>query len=118
MIALHAGIFPFDGQRAIVMNSVQSANDFLEVDAAAANRAEFPTAARIAEFQMRTENASLAVEVDDSVFDVAVENTIREFTNEFDGVDSLTNQVAWFKVEDKFRSVVDRFQIAVGRVNV
>src|SRR3954471_1596915 len=62
--AVHAAVFPFDGERALVADAVQLADDFLEVDAAAAGATEIPAAAMIAEIEMAGEDAGAAVEGD------------------------------------------------------
>ncbi len=57
MLAVHADVLPLDRKRALVIDLVERADDLLEVDAAASQRAEFPEAARIAELGVAAENA-------------------------------------------------------------
>src|SRR5207253_10286157 len=47
-VAVHAAVLPFDGERAIVADLVERADDGFPVDAAVARRAEIPAAARVA----------------------------------------------------------------------
>src|SRR6185436_15910360 len=49
VFAVHAGVFPLDRERALVINAVQRADDALEVDVAAADGTEVPPAAVVAE---------------------------------------------------------------------
>ena len=49
VFAVHAAIFPFDGERAVVADFVERADDLFEVHAAATRRAEVPAAAQVAE---------------------------------------------------------------------
>src|SRR5437763_9846601 len=55
--AVHAAVFPLDGERALVADVVEGADDLLEVDAAVAKRAEVPVATRIAEVEVSAEDA-------------------------------------------------------------
>ena len=56
-LAVHAGVFPFDRQRPVVLDLVERADDFFEVHAAAPRRAEIPAAARIAKRQVAAQDA-------------------------------------------------------------
>src|ERR1044071_16214 len=58
--AVHAAVFPFDGERALVADAVELADDFFEVDASAAGAAEIPAAAVVAEVEVAGENAGAA----------------------------------------------------------
>ncbi len=53
MFAVHPGVFPFDGEWAIVPNAIQGADDFLEINAAMAETTEVPAAPGLAEIKMR-----------------------------------------------------------------
>ena len=55
--AVHAGVFPLDAQGAGIAAVVEGADEFLEVDVAAAGGAEVPAAAGVAEGEMRAEDA-------------------------------------------------------------
>src|SRR5205807_2372729 len=67
--AVHAAVFPFDRERARVTGAVERADDLLEVHAAASGRAEVPAAARVAEAEVRGEDAGRAVQGDNGVLD-------------------------------------------------
>ena len=82
-----------------VADLVQRADDLLEIDAAAARRAEFPAAARIAKLQMAAQNAAAAVERDDRVLDVDVINAVGKRPQEFDRIDPLPEQMAGIEIE-------------------
>ena len=71
-------VFPLDRERAVVADGVQGPGDLLEVDLAAARRAEVPAAAGVAEVQVRAEDARLAVERPRGVLDVDVVDPVRE----------------------------------------
>src|SRR5438445_12234866 len=74
--AVHAAVFPLDRQRPIVADAVQRTHDLLEVHTAAARRAEVPAAARIAEVEVRAQDAGAAVEVARGVLDVHVVDAV------------------------------------------
>src|SRR5437762_1199711 len=54
--AIHAAIFPFHRERALVADAVERADDCLELHAAPAQRAEVPAAPRVAEVEMRAQD--------------------------------------------------------------
>src|SRR4051794_16966935 len=116
--AVHAAVFPFDGERPLIADAVELADDLLEVDAAASGAAEIPAAAVIAEVEMAGEDASAAVERDDGVLHVHVIDAIRKGAKEFDRVDALPVQVTGVEVEAELGTVVEGFQGPFGRVNV
>src|SRR5271157_4280594 len=62
VFAVHAGVFPLDGKRAGVADLVEDAGDGVEIDLAAARRAEVPAPSGVAEVQVRAEDPALAVE--------------------------------------------------------
>jgi hypothetical protein len=62
VLAVHAAVFPFDRQRAVVADVVERADDLLEVHAAVAQRAEVPAAVGVPEVQVRAQYAGTAVE--------------------------------------------------------
>jgi hypothetical protein len=63
VLALHAAVFPFDAQRALVADVVEGDDHFLEVDVAAAGGAEVPVAACVGEGGVPAEDADRAVAV-------------------------------------------------------
>src|SRR3954449_3444588 len=87
--AVHAAVFPFDGERPLIADAVELADDLLEVDAAASGAAEIPAAAVIAEVEVAGKNAGAAIERDDGVLDVHVIDAVGEGPQKFDRVDSL-----------------------------
>ena len=118
MLAIHAVVFPFDRQGAGVARVVQRADDFLEVHAAVAERAEIPAAARIAEVQVAGENPALAIQPDDRVLHVDVENPVGEFANKPGGVHALPDQVAGIEIEAEFRPEIEGLQRPLRRVEI
>src|SRR5690606_39993647 len=60
VLAVHPRILPLDGQRPRVPDAVQRTYHPLEVDLAAAGRAEIPPAAAVAEIEMPAEDAAVA----------------------------------------------------------
>src|SRR5438552_11018932 len=63
VFAVHAGVFPFDRQRALVPDIVEGDDDFFEVNIAVAEGAEVPVSARISEGRMPAEDADFAAAV-------------------------------------------------------
>jgi hypothetical protein len=109
-LAVHAAVFPFDAQGALVADVVEGADDLFKVDTAATWAAEIPTSARIAKVEVTAEDARFAVELGGGVLDVDVIDPIGEFAEEFDGIDALPDQVAGVEVESEFRAMADGFQ--------
>lgn len=54
---VHAGVFPFVGQGAVVADVVEGADDLLEVDATVTQGAEVPVALVVAEVEVAAEDA-------------------------------------------------------------
>ncbi len=105
---LHPGVFPFDRQRAVVVDFIESSNDRLEIDLTSTGAAEVPTAARIAKVEMTGQNSAAAIERCRGVLNVNVINAIRKLPNELDRIDHLPVQVAGVKVEAELLAIVDR----------
>jgi hypothetical protein len=59
--AVHGAVFPFDAQRAAVLDVVEGADDELEVDLATADGLEVPVAAGLVEIDVAAEDAGGAV---------------------------------------------------------
>ena len=55
-LAVHAGVLPLDGERPVVADAVQDAEERLEVDVAVAGRDEGPAAVGLAEVDVRAED--------------------------------------------------------------
>ena len=115
---LHSAVFPLDRQGAAVTNVVQRANDGLEIHAAPSQRAEIPAATRIAEVQMTREYPVKAVERDQSILHVNVEDPIGKPANELGRIDSLPNQMAGIEVETKLRDGYPSSESPFGGVDV
>ena len=108
--ALHAAVFPFDGEGAFVADVVEGAQDGIQVHLAAPGGDEIPTAAGVAEGEVAGEAGVAAVEVADAVFDVDVEDAIGEGVYELDGVDALGDEVAGVEVDAEGGVAVDGFE--------
>ena len=106
-LALHAAIFPFDGEWAIVTDVVEGAQDGVEIHFAAAGGDEIPATARITEGQVAGEAGIAAVEVARAVFDVDVEDAFREGMDQLNGVDALGDEVAGVEVDAKGGVAID-----------
>ena len=77
MFAVHPAVFPFNGERAGVLDIVQRDDDLLEVDVAAAGGAEIPVAGRVGECGVAAEHADGPVAVaPPGVFHVDVEDAV------------------------------------------
>src|SRR5262245_32478272 len=57
VLAIHSNVFPPHRERAVVASRVQRADDFLEVDAAPAERSKLPEPVRMTKREMSTEHA-------------------------------------------------------------
>src|SRR5216683_6983543 len=98
-IAVHARVFPFDRQRAVVSDSVQGADQRFEVHVAVARRDEGPTPIRLTEVDVRAEDRPASVEKLLRVLDVDVVDAIRELHHESRRVEELVREVAWIEVD-------------------
>src|SRR4051812_44982997 len=102
MLAVHAAVFPFDAQRALVADVVECHDDILKFDIAMAQRAEIPEPPRISEIHMAAENAHCAIAMTPpGVFHVNVENPLAERADEFSVADALISQMRWIIIEAK-----------------
>jgi len=119
MDAVHAAVFPFDGEGAGVADIVEGDDDFLEVDVSMANGAEVPIAAWVREVGMTSKNAYGPVAMTPPyVFHVNVEDAIGEVAEEFYVVDSLVTQVGGVIIEAEALVVFNRCQCSVGGSDV
>ncbi len=101
-----------------VAGVVQGADDLLEIDAAAPHGAKIPAAARIAEVQMAGQDSALAVQPDDCILHVYVEDPLGELADEAGRVHSLPDQMAGIEIEAELRTVIQGLQGPLGRVQV
>ena len=104
LLAVHSRVFPFHGQRTLIADLIETPQDFFEADVAMAGRAEIPTAAPVAEPQMRAQDAGKTVATHRDVLDVDVVDAVRELAEESHGVDHLPDQVAGIEVEAEGRT--------------
>src|SRR5690606_35157833 len=89
VLAVHAAVFPFDAQRALVLDVVEGDDDLFEVDVAEADGAEVPVAASVGEAGVPAEDADGAVAVAPPyVLHVDVVDAIAEGADELDVVDA------------------------------
>ena len=57
MLAIHAGILPFNGERAVIADAIKRPDDLFEIDASPPERAEIPETILVTEVQMAAEDA-------------------------------------------------------------
>ncbi len=115
MDAVHATVFPFDGEGAAVADVVQGDDDFLEMDVAMAEGTEIPIAAGVGEIGMAAEYADGAVAVaPPDVFHVGVEDAVGEFADEFHVVHALIAEVRGIVVEAEARMIGHGLEGAPG----
>src|SRR6185312_11410140 len=112
--ALHAGVLPFDADRAVVADRVEHAEDPFPGDVAVSGGDEVPAAARIAPGQVRAEPAVAPVEVPGRVLAVHVVDAVLEVVEEADRVEVLPHEVARIEVETERRPKADRVEGAGG----
>ena len=116
--AVHAHVFPFDGEGAGVTDVVEGADDFFEADATAADAAEVPAATLIAEREVTGQDAGATVEGDRGVFHVSMIDAIGEVTDELNRIDALPDEVAGVEVEAELFAVVERLEGGFSGVDV
>ena len=119
MDAVHATVFPLDGEGAAVADVVQGDDDFFEVDVAVAEGAEIPVAARVTEADVAAEDADGAVTVaPPDVLHVGVEDAGAEGADELHVVDALVAEVGRVVVEPKTFVAADGLDRALGAGDV
>src|SRR5262245_59614420 len=100
MLAIHPVVLPLDRERAAIADLVERAHDLLEVDRAAAGRAEVPPAAAVAEREVSAEDAGLARPVrPPHVLDMDVDDPLALAVEEPHVVDALIAEVTGIVVE-------------------
>src|SRR5690606_76654 len=114
VLAVHPRILPLDGQRPRVPDAVQRTYHPLEVDLAAAGRAEIPPAAAVAEIEMPAEDAAVARRVrPPRVLHVHMADARREALDERYVVNALVAEVARVEVEAERRVPVHGIERAL-----
>ena len=109
-VAVHAAVLPFDRERALVADPVQSAEELLEIDVAVAGGDEVPPTRLFAEVQVRPEDRAASVEPLLRVLDVHVVDPVGELERELRGVEVLVREVARVEVDPERLTVADRVQ--------
>jgi hypothetical protein len=100
--AVHAAVFPLHRQRAGVADVVERDDDGFEIDHAAADAAEVPVAARIAEAGVAAEHAHRAVALaPPHVLHVDVVDAVGEGAHELDVVHALVARWLGSKLKPK-----------------
>jgi hypothetical protein len=116
---VHAGVFPFDADRAVISDGGEHPETVLPVDVAAAGGHEVPAAAGIGPRQVGAENTAPAVMWSDlGVLAVDVVDPVAEVPDEIRRVDVLPDHVRRVPVDAESLAVADCFQGMVGRVVV
>jgi hypothetical protein len=118
VFAVHAAVFPFDGEGSGVFGGVEGADDFFEANAAASDAAEVPAASGVTEGEVAAEDTGAAVEGNGGIFHVDVVDAIGEGADEFDGINALPDEVAGVEVEAEFLASVECLECAFGGVEV
>src|ERR1700722_8324429 len=115
VFAVHAAVFPFNAEGAVVMDVVEGGDNFFKIDAAATDAAEIPEAAGVAEGGVSAEDADGAVAlVEPDVFHVNVEDAGGESVEKFDVIDALVCEMGGVEIEAEAGVIFDGCQGAVG----
>lgn len=118
MPLFHSRIFPFHRERSLIIDSIEFADDFLEVDFTVPRRAEVPSAMGGAESNVASQNTIAAVQHHLAVLDVDMEDAVGELADEFGWVHALPLQVAGVEVEAETRMMADGLQGPLGAPEV
>src|SRR5690606_29313847 len=106
---------PFHGERALVSCVVEGDDDVLELHVAAADGAEVPGAAGVAEGGVAAEDADVAVAVaPPDVLHVGVEDARAELADELHVIDALIREVRRVVVEAEAAVALDGVDGAPG----
>src|SRR5215216_7212971 len=75
---IHAGVLPFDRERSLIADAVQSSEELFEIHVAVAGRDEIPAAGRFAEVKVTAENRPASVKTLARVLHVYVVDVVGE----------------------------------------
>ena len=115
MHAIHANVFPFNGQGAFVADVIERNDDLFEVDIAVAERSEIPIAAMIAEFRVATKHADISISATPpDVLHVYMVDAVRELADELNVVDSLIPKMGGVEIEAETLMALHCFDGASG----
>ena len=108
MLTIHAAVLPFDRQRTVIADLVESSDDLLKVHGTAAQGTEVPRAARVAEVCVTSENAGFGWNRRGiGVLHVDVVDAVAELVDELHVVDVLVDEVGRIVVEAEFLPIAD-----------
>src|SRR5262249_47936872 len=110
IVAVHARVLELDGERAVVADVIQGADDALPVDTAVPGRPEMPAAPRVPVLQMRVQDAALAAKGERRGLDVDVEDAVGVAAQKLDRVDALPVQMARVEGEAELGPAIQRFE--------
>ncbi len=82
-LAIHSGIFPLHGERALITDRIEFADNILEIDLPPSETAEIPAPARLVEIEVAGQNARAAIQGDNGIFPVHVEDSVRKLPDPF-----------------------------------
>lgn len=117
--ALHAAVFPFDAEWSIVLDVIESDDDFLEIDITTAYAAEVPVAAGIAKICMAAEDPDGAVAVaEPHILHVNVVDAVGELVNKLHVIDPLVGEVGGIVVQAEAWVVVEGGEGALGGCDI
>ena len=119
VLAVHAAVLPLDRERALVVYTVEGADDLLEVDLAAAHAAEIPISVHVAEGEVPAEDTRRHRLVGPPyILHVYVEYAVGKGVDELHVIDTLVSEVARVVVEAEGGVVVYGLEGALGRRDV
>jgi hypothetical protein len=119
VLAIHPAVFPLHGERSLIADFVQRADDLLEVHRAAPRRAEVPVPTRVAEIQVPAKNARQARRLGPpDILHMHVEDAVAETPNERHIVHTLIAQMAGVVVEAEARMPAHRLNRTLRRDDV
>src|SRR5579859_4013365 len=104
---LHAAIFPLHGEWPLIADTVEGADNLLELDAVASRGAEIPAAARIAEVQVRAKNAGAPIKVACRVLDMYIVDAVGKGFKKQYGINKLVMQMTGVEVNAKGGPMLD-----------
>ena len=117
MFAVHRTVFPFNRQRSLITDIVQSTDNLFETDPAASHTAEIPITAGIAKSGMTSEHTDLLRGITPiNIFHMYMEDTVGEVINKIDIIDALITHMARVIIETEGRMIVQCFERFTGRI--